>query len=135
MQLWLPSLDSKVLLVVSMKVNTLNLGWGDLSQSPIRITLLFFWATYYDIRLLFFPVRNIIEGNFADAPNFRFKGRPQHQELHMFPTLYDNCVCSFISHNQLSEAVEPTSCQNMKSKDAIWQIITCVSEQHNQVSI
>lgn len=54
MQLWLPSLDSKVLLIVSMKVNTLNLGWGDLSQSPIRITLLFFWATYYDIRLLFF---------------------------------------------------------------------------------
>lgn len=53
----------------------------------------------------------------------------------MFPTLYDNCVCSLISHNQLSEAVEPTSCQNMKSKDAIWQIITCVSEQHNQVSI
>lgn len=83
----------------------------------------------------FFQSGILLKEIFADAPNFRFKKRPQHQELHMFPTLYDNCVCSFISHNQLSEAVEQTSCQNMKSKDAIWQIITHVSEQHNQVSI
>ena len=75
MQLWLPSLDSDVLPVVSMKVNTLNLGWGDLSQSPIRITLLFFWATYYDIRLLFFPVRSIIEGNFCRCSQFQIQGK------------------------------------------------------------
>ena len=67
----------------------------------------------------FFQSGVLLKEIFADAPNFRFKGRPQHQELHLFPTLYDNCVCSFMSHNQLSEAVEQTSCQNMKYKDAL----------------
>lgn len=78
----------------------------------------------------FFQSGILLKEIFADAPNFRFKKRPQHQGLHMFPTLYDNCVCSFMSYNQLSEAVEQTSCQNMKSKDAIWQIITCVSQNN-----